>query len=82
MAACAALSITKLLVSLRDPSGSTVYAGTWLGVYETRSTSFCGQCHSEARRTLLRTRDALRSIRPESGIPLGMPCKSPILRSR
>ena len=32
MAACAALSITKLLVSLRDPSGSTVYAGPWLGV--------------------------------------------------
>jgi len=28
-------SIRKLLVSLRDPSGNTVYAGTWLGVYET-----------------------------------------------
>jgi hypothetical protein len=35
MAACPALSITKLLVSLRDPSGSTVYAGTGLGVYDT-----------------------------------------------
>ena len=27
--------ISKLIVSPRDPSGNTVYAGTWLGVYET-----------------------------------------------
>ena len=27
--------VTKLIVSPRDPSGNTVYAGTWLGVYET-----------------------------------------------
>ena len=26
---------TKLLVSTRDPSGKTVYAATWIGVYET-----------------------------------------------
>jgi photosystem II stability/assembly factor-like uncharacterized protein len=27
--------ISKMIVSPRDPSGNTVYAGTWLGVYET-----------------------------------------------
>jgi photosystem II stability/assembly factor-like uncharacterized protein len=27
--------VTKLIVSPRDSSGNTVYAGTWLGVYET-----------------------------------------------
>ena len=27
--------VTKLIVSPRDPSGRTVYAGTWLGVYQT-----------------------------------------------
>jgi hypothetical protein len=27
--------VTKLLVSPRDPSGNTVYAATWIGVYET-----------------------------------------------
>jgi hypothetical protein len=27
--------ITKLIVSPRESSGNTVYAGTWLGVYET-----------------------------------------------
>ena len=30
-----AVPTTKLLVSPRDPSGNTVYAGTWIGVYET-----------------------------------------------
>ncbi len=30
-----AVPINKLLVSSRDPSGSTVYAATWIGVYET-----------------------------------------------
>ncbi len=27
--------INKLIVSPRDPSGNTVYAATWIGVYET-----------------------------------------------
>jgi photosystem II stability/assembly factor-like uncharacterized protein len=27
--------MTKLIVSPRDPSGRTLYAGTWIGVYET-----------------------------------------------
>jgi hypothetical protein len=27
--------VTKLIVSTRDPSGNTLYAGTWIGVYET-----------------------------------------------
>jgi hypothetical protein len=30
-----AVPINKLLVSSRDPSGRTVYAATWIGVYET-----------------------------------------------
>jgi len=30
-----AVPITKLLVSTRDASGKTVYAATWIGVYET-----------------------------------------------
>jgi photosystem II stability/assembly factor-like uncharacterized protein len=31
-----AVPINKLLVSPRDPSGNTVYAATWIGVYETK----------------------------------------------
>jgi photosystem II stability/assembly factor-like uncharacterized protein len=27
--------VTKLIVSPRDPGGTTLYAGTWIGVYET-----------------------------------------------
>lgn len=30
-----AVPINKLIVSTRDPSGQTVYAATWIGVYET-----------------------------------------------
>ena len=30
-----AVPVNKLLVSSRDPSGRTVYAATWIGVYET-----------------------------------------------
>lgn len=30
-----AVPISKLLVSPRDPAGNTLYAGTWIGVYET-----------------------------------------------
>ncbi len=30
-----AVPINKLLVSSRDPSGNTVYAATWIGVYQT-----------------------------------------------
>jgi hypothetical protein len=30
-----AVPVNKLLVSSRDPSGGTVYAATWIGVYET-----------------------------------------------
>jgi hypothetical protein len=30
-----AVPVTKLIVSSRDSSGRTVYAATWIGVYET-----------------------------------------------